>query len=268
VCVCLLVVQAASLPAQQWQETIRENRMAEMGAVPPSRHSAQPVYPLNEPVYPPQAMPDTLLSLSEHAGVNMGAAMEQIPSFDPMLPGYIPTSTPFDNPSSSLSTPVSSIPSSPDCTVRPQTVVEIQRMRQSASKIAVMMQQEALIMNKRKTYVEQMTVYLNDRIRELNKVKGELGQETRWMELSSQRIYELEQKEKLVKLQDVQSCLNEQTTRSNADVAAVGRSLTDIAAQAAAVQASINTIQARMDAINNGGTGGATATAVPATPPE
>jgi hypothetical protein len=198
------------------------------------------------------------LSLEEQAGVGM--SQEQIPSFDPMIPGYIPLSTPFDNPTSSLSTLVEPLPATPDCSVRPQTVVEIQRMRESASKIAVMMQQETLIMNKRKTYVEQMTVYLNDRIRELNKVKRELAQETRWLDLSSNRIFELEEKEKLIKLQDIQTCLNEQTSRSSADALTVGKSLTDIQSQANTIQQSIDSIKARMNAINAGG-GGTTGTA-------
>jgi len=182
-----------------------------------------------------------------------------------------PTSTPFDNPTSSLAAPINPLPATPDCSVRPQTVVEIQRMRESASKIAVMMQQETLIMNKRKTYVEQMTVYLNDRIKELNKVKRELAQETRWLDLSSNRIFELEEKEKLIKLQDIQSCLNDQTQRNNADVATVGKSLADIQAQAATVQTSIDAIKARMAAINSGGGGSSTGAApggeVPVAPP-
>jgi len=238
----MLLVQAMALPAL-WSEGNRLNRVNSANAVPPSRHGPQPVFPpmAEEPVYPPSALPTSLLSMDEAAG--------QIPTFDPMIPGYIPTSTPFDNPST-LSTPIDPLPSTPDCSVRPPTVVEIQRMRESASKIAVMMQQETLIMDKRKTYVEQMTVYINDRIHELNKVKRELGQETRWLGLSSARITELEEKEKLIKLQDIQTCLNERTSASNAEGANVGRTLADITAQATAVQAQITQIQARMDALN------------------
>ena len=43
-------------------------------------------------------------------------------------------------------------------------------MRMSAARIAQSIQLEVEIMKKRKAYVEQMTAYLNDRIRELNKV--------------------------------------------------------------------------------------------------
>lgn len=266
ICLCILLIQAFALP-QQWGDNMRQ-RLA--GAVPPSRHGAHPDYPpMGEPIYPPAAVPGSLLSMDEQMGVGM--AQDQfpsiVPSFDSMVPGYIPTSTPFDNPTT-LSDQIKMLPDAPDCSIRPQTVTEIQRMRDSASKIAVMMQSETLIMNKRKTYVEQMTAYLNDRIRELNKVKQELAQETRWLDLSSNRIFSLEEKEKLIKLQDIQSCLNDQTTRSNADISAVGKSLTDIQSQAATVQASINAIQARMNAINAGaGSSGASGVAATAVPP-
>jgi len=257
-CVCVLLLQAAALP-QEWSETIRENRDF---VVPPSHHGPHPVYPpRDEPTYPPQQ--DSLLSMGERLGVGNAMSMEQIPIFDPMIPGYIPTSTPFDNPSSSLSSPVKALPSVPDCSVRPQTVVEIERMRHSASQIAVMMQSETLVMNKRKAYVEQMTNYLNDRIKELNKVKSELLQETRWLDLSSNRIAELEEKEKLIKLQDIQSCLNDQTSRTTTEGKTTTASLADIATQAASVQKSINAIVARMAAINSasGANGGGSSTA-------
>lgn len=128
---------------------------------------------------------------------------------DPANIGYIPTSVPFDNPTT-LANPVPTIPSSPDCTVRPQTVLEIKRMRRSAARIAQMIQTEVVIMEKRKAYIEQMTSYLNDRIRELNKVKSELDQEMRWIDVSSLRITELSQREKMMKIQDVMACLNSQ----------------------------------------------------------
>ena len=86
-------------------------------------------------------------------------------------------------------------------------------MRRSAARIAQMIQTEVAIMEKRKTYIEQMTSYLNDRIRELNKVKGELEQENKWIEVSNNRIAELAEREKLIKMQDIVSCLNSQAQR-------------------------------------------------------
>lgn len=53
----------------------------------------------------------------------------------PPVSGYVPVDNPYGNPGTDLAlTPA--IPTSPDCTVRPQTVMEVQRMRQSASRIA------------------------------------------------------------------------------------------------------------------------------------
>jgi len=72
---------------------------------------------------------------------------------------------------------------------------------------------EIQTMEKRKAYIEQMTAYLNDRIRELNKVKRDLAAEQKWIQVSNQRIAELAQKEKLIKLQDVMSCIKAEQDR-------------------------------------------------------
>jgi len=207
-----------------------------------------------EPIYPVASDP-SLLSVGERT--NAMFHTQDIPAFGlPSVAGYIPESTPFDNPSTSY-TPTPTIPNTPECAVRPQTVVEIQRMRESASKIAQMMQEETIVMNKRKSYVEQMTNYLNDRIRELNKVKAELSQELRWLELSSNRIAELEQREKLVKLQDVKICLTDLGTRSTTDASAVATQLANINTQTTAVNTQISTIKSKISSIQGGGaTGG------------
>ena len=42
---------------------------------------------------------------------------------------------------------------------------------------------EIQTMEKRKAYIEQMTAYLNDRIRELNKVKRDLAAEQKWIQV-------------------------------------------------------------------------------------
>jgi hypothetical protein len=39
-------------------------------------------------------------------------------------------------------------------------------------------------------------------------VKSELAEETRWIEVSTNRIQELAEREKLVKMQDILACLN------------------------------------------------------------
>jgi len=128
--------------------------------------------------------------------------------------GYIPLSAPSDTvDTASLTARVPSIAHEPECLPRPQTVAEIHRMRDSASRIAHAITHEVAIMRRRKIFVEQMTAYLNERIRELNKVKSELAEEVRWIELSQHRIAELSEREKLVKLQDILQCINKGKTQ-------------------------------------------------------
>jgi len=170
-------------------------------------------------------------------------------------PGYVPTSTPFDNPKT-LTEQIQTIPNSPDCTVRPQTVVEIQRMRESASRIAQMIEAEVQIMNKRKAFVEQMTAYLNDRIRELNKVKGELAEETRWIEVSTNRIAELAEREKLVKMQDILACLTADTKTLSSESTAQASTITALKTQSEAVSKRISDIKAKIESAQAGGGGG------------
>lgn len=171
---------------------------------------------------------------------------------EPATIGYVPDGVPFDNPSSALTKRTPTIPSAPDCTIRPQTVVEIKRMRHAAARIAQMIQTEVTIMEKRKTYVEQMTSYLNDRIRELNKVKGELEQENRWIEISNQRISELAQKEKLIKMQDVMSCLSGEQQRLQGAKTSQSRQLLDLQRQTNSLKTNIDNIKKTIDAVSIG----------------
>jgi len=201
-------------------------------------------------------------TVAQSASSASAAAVASVSAADPTLAGigalpeaanigYIPSSVPFDNPGT-LSKPTPAIPSSPDCTVRPQTIVEIKRMRRSAARIAQMIQTEVIIMEKRKTYVEQMTSYLNDRIRELNKVKGELEQENRWIEVSNQRIYELAQKEKLIKMQDILACLNNDQERLLGAKNSQVQAISDLQSQTQALSTSINTITENIKTLQHG----------------
>jgi len=168
--------------------------------------------------------------------------------------GYVPISTPFDNPSTLTQlTPL--IPIVPECPVSQTTVTEIQRMRQTASQIAQMIEAEVQIMTKRKVYVEQMSSYLNDRIRELNKVKSELAQETHWLEVSSSRIEELAQREKLVRLQDVLTCLNGDQSKLTGEASMKQDIITKLRAETAEVQTKIDAIKSQ---IGSGDANGAT----------
>jgi len=178
---------------------------------------------------------------------------------DPVLPsnlvlhGYVPLSSPSDNPNSeSLIAPITSIAHDPECVPRPQTIAEIHRMRESASRIASAITHEVAIMRRRKQFVEQMTAYLNDRIVELNRVKNELSEEVRWIELSQQRIQELSEKEKLIKLQDVLQCVNAGKDRLTTSSASKAASSASLAAKAEALQASVKSIQSKIETIQSG----------------
>jgi septation ring formation regulator EzrA len=125
-------------------------------------------------------------------------------------------------------------------------------MRESASRIAQMIEAEVQIMNKRKTFVEQMTTYLNDRIRELNKVKGELAEETRWIEVSTNRIQELAEREKLVKMQDILACLNGDKQTLSSESTAQASTISALKSQSEAVSKRITEIKKRIEAVQAG----------------
>jgi len=190
-------------------------------------------------------------------------ALETEAKVDPLLAGalggYVPLGSPFDNPST-FDTPTPTLPQAPDCTVRPQTVVEIQRMRESAGRIARMIAQEVVVMNKRKSYVEQMTTYLNDRIRELNKVKSELAEELRWISVSQNRISELAEKEKLIKLQDVLACLQADKDQITGKSAQQLTTLTTLKNTAAKLIKNIKALRTQMSKTSAGEAGEASVT--------
>jgi len=130
-------------------------------------------------------------------------------------------------------------------------------MRESASRIAQMIEAEVQIMNKRKAFVEQMTTYLNDRIRELNKVKTELAEETRWIEVSTNRIQELAEREKLVKMQDILACLNGDKQTLSSESTAQASTIAALKSQSDAVSKRITDIKAKIEAANAGKAGAA-----------
>jgi hypothetical protein len=216
-----------------------------------------------------------LVPWSNAAGVGAEASLESLQEdmlplditspvnniFDPVLTaqqapmgGYIPENTPYSNPVA-LSQPTPRLPNLPQCTVRDQTVVEIHRMRQSASRIAQMIQNELVVMDKRKKYIEQMTAYLNDRIMELNAVKRDLHQETRWIEISQNRIEELAEKEKLVKMQDIMACLARDQNELLTDNMVKRSSLKDLQTQSNQLMNNIERIRRQINRVNAGLTG-------------
>lgn len=177
--------------------------------------------------------------------------LEQVPMPDINgLSTFVPESGPFDN---AATTPelVRTISESPSCTVRGQTIFEIRKMRTDAKQIGLAIMYEIQVMEKRKTYVEQMTSFLNDRIRELNKVKIDLAAEQKWISISNARISELAEREKLVKLQDVMTCIRNQQQKLSGESTSKVATLKTMNAQVQAVTASLNAIRGKINAIAN-----------------
>ena len=174
--------------------------------------------------------------------------LEQIADVAPVA-SYIPDSGVYDNPATDI-TPTLTLPATPSCTIRGQTIFEIRKMRTDARQIAMAISYEIQTMEKRKAYIEQMTNYLNDRIRELNKVKRDLAAEVKWVQVSNQRIAELAQKEKLIKLQDVMSCIRAEQERLNGEKDSKTFSVNSLAAQAAQLQSSIQGIRGNIQRIS------------------
>jgi len=174
--------------------------------------------------------------------------VEQLPAAinTGVLSTYLPEAGPYDNPAT-VTTPVPIINSSPACTVRGQTIFEIRKMRADAKQIGMSIMYEIQTMEKRKAYIEQMTQYLNDRIRELNKVKRDLAAEQKWIELSNSRIAELAQREKLIKLQDVMQCIRDERDREKNEGQTKAQTVAAMEAQAAAIEANINKIRSQMN---------------------
>jgi len=167
------------------------------------------------------------------------------------LATYLPEAGPYDNPATDIQ-PTPTIPSSPTCTVRGQTIFEIRKMRADAKQIGLSIMYEIQTMEKRKAYIEQMTSYLNDRIRELNKVKRDLAAEQKWIQVSNQRIAELAQKEKLIKLQDVMSCIKNEQDRLLGERGTKTVAIQSMSKQATQLENNIKSIRSKMDSITTG----------------
>jgi len=170
---------------------------------------------------------------------------------------YLPEGGVYDNPATSTDL-IATLPESPSCTIRGQTIFEIRKMRSDAKQIGMAIMYEIQIMEKRKAYIEQMTSYLNDRIRELNKVKTDLAAEQRWIQVSNQRIAELAQKEKLIKLQDVMTCISQEQARLSGDATTKSSAYTSLKKQSDALNAQISTIRNSITALTTPSSSAAT----------
>jgi len=167
------------------------------------------------------------------------------------LSGYVPLSPPYTNPDDAdLTNFANAIPVASECTVRPQTIIEIEKVRKSAAQLAANIGIEGSNIAKRKTYIETMSAYLNERIRDLNKVKQELAEELRWVQMTNEQINLLNAREKQMKLQDILSCMNAdkrsltgKKKEQEAMVAAMKKTSDDVIASMTTAQNNINAIQ-------------------------
>jgi len=167
------------------------------------------------------------------------------------LSGYVPLSPPYTSPDDQdLTNFANAIPVASECTVRPQTIIEIEKVRKSAAQLAANIDIEGNNIAKRKAYIEAMSAYLNERIRDLNKVKNELAEELRWVEMTNEQINLLNAREKQMKLQDILACMNNdkrqmsgKTKEQAVMVAAMKKSSEEVLATMTAVQNNINAIQ-------------------------
>lgn len=190
-----------------------------------------------------------LVELKSKLSAHMEALDKQAPAgAGGELATYLPEAGEYSNPSAETKL-VPTIPNTPQCTVRGQTIFEIRKMRADAKQIGVSIMYEIQTMEKRKAYIEQMTAYLNDRIRELNKVKRDLAAEQKWIGVSNQRIAELAQKEKLIKLQDVMACIKSEQSRLTGESATKTTALATMDAQAKALEANIGAIRGKMNGL-------------------
>jgi len=166
------------------------------------------------------------------------------------LVSYLPESGEFDNAATDTK-PVAAIPSAPSCTVRASTIFEIRKMRADAKQIGMAIMYEIQVMEKRKAYIEQMTHYLNDRIRELNKVKQDLAAEQAWIQISNSRISELASKEKLIKLQDIMSCIKSEQERAQGSQESHKQTLESLTTSAKAIEQQIANIHQKIEHVQN-----------------
>ena len=79
-----------------------------------------------------------------------------------------------------------------------------------------------------------------------------MAEETRWIEVSTNRIQELAEREKLVKMQDILACLNGDKQMLSSESTAQASTIEALKSQSEAVQKRITEIKAKIEAANEG----------------
>jgi len=138
---------------------------------------------------------------------------------------------------------VSQIPTTPTCSLRPMAVNEIAKLRLKYSDLQSHISREQTHAFSRKQYIKRMTAYLNSKIEELNTVKSELELEEKWLKVSDQRLKSYQQKEKLIKLEDVLKCLTKTRDVSEKNKASHDSAIEDLTKQKSEVEAALEKIK-------------------------
>lgn len=138
---------------------------------------------------------------------------------------------------------VETIPTTPTCSLRPTAVNEIAKLRLKHTDLKSHVAHEQSHAYARKQYITRMTGYLNTKIEELNKVKEELAQGEKWLKVSDQRLKSYTEKEKLIKLEDVLTCLTKTKESSEKNKASHEVAIKDLEKQKKEVSDALDKIK-------------------------
>ncbi len=103
---------------------------------------------------------------------------------------------------------IDDVPNGDGCHPGADAMHEIHALRTQSTRLADAIQHEVVTLHERKHYVKAATKYINDRIGELNQVKGELADQIKLIELQQAKLQELDERQKQIKIEDVLNCIH------------------------------------------------------------
>lgn len=163
-----------------------------------------------------------------------------------------PSLSAIDTLTSDIIAPAPMLEAPSQCAVRPETVVEINRMQAEATQYAQAMEYERHAMEKRKAYIESATAFLNARIMELNKVKSNLRSEKKWMQLTEAKIMQLQAQQRAAKIQDIMSCLTNEKHFNEQQATQKTTMMETLKAKSDEITASLEQLSTQIAAIEKG----------------
>lgn len=162
---------------------------------------------------------------------------------------YVPESLPYSFPTIDALERVPLISSVPKCKVSDTAANEILKIRKYAQSIAKTSEVEATHCEARRGYIQELTSFLNTWIVELNKLKRDLNQCDKFVKLSAKRIDELQQKEQLIKVEDVLECLTHDNQDGDDYKAMLEKQKESLQARATAITEKIKAVKTDMSGI-------------------